>query len=158
MRYLLPFVAVLLCSVTLSAQDYSEQDSNESIFNEETIQGLALLKTLMDDSPVYELYRTDNMWTFLKLETSTGKIWQVQYAVGDGDAFQVVLNDISLAFDGMNDISLAFDGMETAGRFKLHPTDNIYNFLLLDTHTGSVWQAQWSQNPDNRGVIPIYEL
>ena len=148
MRYLLPFVAVLLCSVTLSAQDYSEQDSNESIFNEETIQGLALLKTLMDDSPVYELYRTDNMWTFLKLETSTGKIWQVQYAVGDGDAFQVVLNDISLAFDGM----------ETAGRFKLHPTDNIYNFLLLDTHTGSVWQAQWSQNPDNRGVIPIYEL
>lgn len=148
MRYLLPFVAVLLCSVTLSAQDYSEQDSNESIFNEETIQGLALLKTLMDDSPVYELYRTDNMWTFLKLETSTGKIWQVQYAVGDGDAFQVVLNDISLAFDGM----------ETAGRFKLHPTDNIYNFLLLDTHTGSVWQAQWSQNPDNRGVIPIYAL
>lgn len=150
MRYLLPFVAVLLCSVTLSAQDYSgqEQDSTESIFNEETIQGLALLKTIMNDCPAYELYRTENMWTFLKLETSTGKIWQVQYAVGDGDAFQVVLNDISLAFDGM----------ETAGRFKLHPTDNIYNFLLLDTHTGSVWQAQWSQNPDNRGVIPIYEL
>ena len=150
MRYLLPFVAVLLCSVTLSAQDYSgqEQDSTESIFNEETIQGLALLKTIMNDCPTYELYRTDNMWTFLKLETSTGKIWQVQYAVGDGDAFQVVLNDISLAFDGM----------VTAGRFKLHPTDNIYNFLLLDTHTGSVWQAQWSQNPDNRGVIPIYEL
>lgn len=150
MRYLLPFVAVLLCSVTLSAQDYSgqEQDSTESIFNDETIQGLALLKTIMNDCPTYELYRTDNMWTFLKLETSTGKIWQVQYAVGDGDAFQVVLNDISLAFDGI----------ETAGRFKLHPTDNIYNFLLLDTHTGSVWQAQWSQNPDNRGVIPIYEL
>ena len=150
MRYLLPFVVVLLCSFTLSAQDYggSEQDSTESIFNEETIQGLALLKTLMDDSPAYELYRTDNMWTFLKLETSTGKIWQVQYAVGNGDAFQVVLNDISLAFDGM----------ETAGRFKLHPTDNMYNFLLLDTHTGSVWQAQWSQNPDNRGVMPIYEL
>ena len=146
----MPFVAVLLCSVTLSAQDYSgqEQDSTESIFNEETIQGLALLKTIMNDCPAYELYRTDNMWTFLKLETSTGKIWQVQYAVGDGDAFQVVLNDISLAFDGM----------ETAGRFKLHPTDNIHNFFLLDTHTGSVWQAQWSQNPDNRGVIPIYEL
>ena len=79
MRYLLPFVAVLLCSFTLSAQDYSgqEQDSTESIFNEETIQGLALLKTIMNDSPAYELYRTDNMWTFLKLETSTGKIWQV---------------------------------------------------------------------------------
>lgn len=150
MRYLLPFIAVILCSVNLFAQDYGEQeqDSTESIFNVETIQGVALLKTIMNDSPAYELYRTDNMWTFLKLKTSTGKIWQVQYAVGDGDAFQVVLNDISLTLDGM----------ETAGRFKLHPTDNMYNFLLLDTHTGSVWQAQWSQNPDNRGVIPIYEL
>ena len=79
MRYLLSFVAVLLCSIILSAQDYNGQvpDSTESIFNEETIQGLALLKTLIDDSPAYELYRTDNMWTFLKLETSTGKIWQV---------------------------------------------------------------------------------
>lgn len=38
------------------------------------IQGLALLKTLMDDSPVFELYKTENMWTFLKFETSTGKI------------------------------------------------------------------------------------
>ena len=144
------FVAVLLCSVTLSAQDFGEQEqvSTESILNEETIQSLALLKTIMNDSPAYELYRTDNMWTFLKLETSTGKIWQVQYSVGNGDAFQVVLNDISLVFDGM----------ETFGRFKLHPTDNMYNFLLLDTYTGSVWQAQWSQNPDNRGVIPIYEL
>ena len=150
MRYLLPFVAVLICAFTLSAQDYDalEQDSSEGVFDEETIKGIVLLKTLIDDSPAYELYRTDNMWTFLKLETSTGKIWQVQYAVGNGDAFQVVLNDISLAFDGM----------ETSGRFKLHPTDNMYNFLLLDTHTGSVWQAQWSQNPDNRGVIPIYEL
>ena len=150
MRYLLSFVAVLLCSVTLSAQDFGEQEqvSTESILNEETIQSLALLKTIMNDSPAYELYRTDNMWTFLKLETSNGKIWQVQYSVGNGDAFQVVLNDISLVFDGM----------ETFGRFKLHPTDNMYNFLLLDTYTGSVWQAQWSQNPDNRGVIPIYEL
>ena len=109
---------------------------------------LAYFVPIMNDCPAYELYRTDNMWTFLKLETSTGKIWQVQYAVGDRDAFQVVLNDISLAFDGM----------ETAGRFKLHPTDNMYNFLLLDTQTGNVWQAQWSQNPANRGVIPIYEL
>ena len=71
MRYLLPFIAVMLCSVTLSAQDYGEQeqDSSESIFNEETIQGLALLKTIMNDCPAYELYRTDNMYNFLLLDT-----------------------------------------------------------------------------------------
>ena len=106
MRYLLPFVVVLLCSFTLSAQDYggSEQDSTESIFNEETIQGLALLKTLMDDSPAYELYRTDNMWTFLKLETSTGKIWQGKQAVGNGEAFLGVVHDIFFAFGGMGTV------------------------------------------------------
>lgn len=35
MRYLLPFIAVMLYSVNLFAQDYGEQkqDSTESIFN-----------------------------------------------------------------------------------------------------------------------------
>lgn len=150
MRYLFPFIAVLLCSLDLYAQDYDDQVQNsaKSIINEETIQELVLLNTLMNGCPRYELYKTVNMWTFLKLETSTGKIWQVQYAVGNEEAFQVVLNDIPLAFDGM----------EAAGRFKLYPTENIYNFLLLDTYTGGVWQVQWSQNPDKRGIRPIFEL
>lgn len=105
-----------------------------------------MLKTILNDKPAYELYRTENMWTFLKLETSTGKIWQVQYAVGDDDAFETVLSDVSLAFDGV----------EMNGRFKLYPTDNIYNFILLDTSAGSVYQVQWSHEPENRMVVPIY--
>ena len=28
----------------------------------------------------YKLYPTQNMWTFLKLDTETGRIWQVQYS------------------------------------------------------------------------------
>ena len=138
------FTISTMCILLLVSSCNNEISSDCKRFGLNTTVKSVQVKT----SPAYELYRTDNMWTFMKLETSTGKIWQVQYAVGDGDAFQVVLNDISLAFDGM----------ETAGRFKLHPTDNIYNFILLDTQTGNVWQAQWSQNPDNRGVMPIYEL
>lgn len=114
--------------------------------SEEDVQSLILLKTILNDKPAYELYRTENMWTFLKLETSTGKIWQVQYAVGDDDAFETVLSDVSLAFDGV----------EMNGRFKLYPTDNIYNFILLDTSAGSVYQVQWSHEPENRMVVPIY--
>lgn len=114
--------------------------------SEEDVQSLILLKTILNDKPAYELYRTENMWTFLKLETSTGKIRQVQYAVGDDDAFETVLSDVSLAFDGV----------EMNGRFKLYPTDNIYNFILLDTSAGSVYQVQWSHEPENRMVVPIY--
>lgn len=141
-------MAVLFCS-TLSAQDYvnAAPDIVGYPLSEEDVQNLILLKTILNDRPAYELYRTKNMWTFLKLETSTGKIWQVQYVVGDGDVFETVLSDVSLAFDGV----------EINGRFKLYPTDNIYNFILLDTSVGSVYQVQWSHEPENRMVVPIYQ-
>ena len=117
-------MAVLFC-FTLSAQDYGNAvpDTSGNPLSDEDVQSIIMLKTILNDKPAYELYRTENMWTFLKLETSSGKIWQVQYAVGDGDAFETVLSDVSLAFDGV----------EINGRFRLYPTDNIYNFILLDT-------------------------
>ena len=36
-------------------------------------------------SAKYRLFRTTNMWTFLKLETTTGKIWILQYDVNGDD-------------------------------------------------------------------------
>lgn len=122
MRYLFTFVAVVICTVSLFAQN--------------------------DKNDTYELYKTQNYWTFLKLETTTGRIWQVQFSVNDDNIFQVVLNDLLLATDANLNI----------GRFKLYQTENIYNFILLDTQTGKVWQVQWSQEPENRMIIPIYEL
>ena len=39
----------------------------------------------------YKLYPTQNMWTFLKLYTETGRIWQVQYSSPFPDAEHVQL-------------------------------------------------------------------
>lgn len=94
----------------------------------------------------YELYKTQNMWTFLKLDTATGLIWQLQYSTKDIDnIFQSYLNILPEAYgeDAVN------------GRFKLYPTDNMYNFIMLDMIDGRAWQVQWSVEPQNRGVIPI---
>lgn len=44
----------------------------------------------------FELYPTRNMWTFLKLDTRNGKIWQVQYDVSGDNRFEVPLNGVSL--------------------------------------------------------------
>lgn len=33
---------------------------------------------------------------------------------------------------------------ENIGRFTLYPTENMYNFILLDQIDGDVYQAQWS--------------
>lgn len=40
-------------------------------------------------------------------------------------------------------------------RFKLFPTQNIYNFILLDKIDGKTWQVQWSFDEANRAVLPI---
>ena len=40
-------------------------------------------------------------------------------------------------------------------RFKLFPTQNMWTFILLDTVNGSTWQVQWSQNADERVILPI---
>lgn len=95
----------------------------------------------------YKLYATENMWTFLELDTATGIIWQVQYSVkGDDYRFKSTLNRFSLLPEGQKEI---------AGRFELYKTQNLYNFILVDTRDGRTWQVQWSTEPENRGIMPI---
>ena len=80
----------------------------------------------------------------LKLNTKTGQISQLQYSISANDD-RMELNVNSTAFID--------ESLSEEGRFKLYPTQNIYNFLLLDTLTGRVWQVQWSSNDANRGII-----
>jgi hypothetical protein len=94
----------------------------------------------------YKLYPTQNKWTFLELDTQTGRIWQVQYSVdGPEYRFKSNLNIWSLLKD--NDL-------QVSGRFELYPTQNIYNFVLLDKISGRAWQVQWSTEND-RGCWEI---
>lgn len=93
----------------------------------------------------YRLFRTANIWTFLKLETTTGRIWIVQYDIKGDNRFSVELNMVDLS--GGKEKSL--------GRFTLYPTSNIYTFILLDQIYGNTWQVQWSFEEETRFVIPI---
>ena len=89
------------------------------------------------------------MWTFLELETFSGRIWQVQYSTeGTKYRFKALLNNESLLF--------SLDSRVFAGRFELHETQNMYNFILLDTLTGRIWQVQWSTEAKGRMILPIY--
>ena len=38
------------------------------------------------------------------------------------------------------------------GRFKLYPTDNSYNFIMVDVINGRTWQVQWNIDDDKRIV------
>ena len=93
----------------------------------------------------FVLYPTTNVYTFLKLDTRNGKIWQVQYSI-DENEFEVVLNNIELVTNGK------------PGQFALYPTTNNWTFILLDTINGDTYHVQWSQDADKRFVIPIRNI
>ncbi|SEB69353.1 hypothetical protein SAMN05192540_1290 [Maribacter dokdonensis] len=100
-----------------------------------------------DDGVAYRLFSTKNMYTFIKLDTRNGRMWQVQWSTKGRDyRFQTTLSDINLVNKEE----------EQNGRFFLYPTTNIYNFVLLDQIDGRAWQVQWSLDAEDRMLIRIY--
>jgi hypothetical protein len=97
-----------------------------------------------DSAIVYRLFPTRNTWTFLKLNTRNGQLWQVQWDTGKS-RFEIPLS--------LKPLVTAEE--ERHGRFFLYPTQNIYNFILLDQLDGRMWQVQWSHEMEDRLVVPI---
>jgi hypothetical protein len=129
------FPIFFLFSLISIAQDQMQQ-----------IDSIKQEKSVFND-PIYKLFPTENYWTFIKLDTRNGKMWQVHFSIDeDGYDGQIVLNSIPFVTDED----------EIIGRFTLYPTNNMYNFLLLDQINGGVFQVQWSMEERYRGVIPIY--
>ena len=100
---------------------------------------------MIDDVASFKLFPTANMWTFLKLDTRNGKIWQVQWSVENDKRFET----------GLSLRSLIWKDEEINGRFVLYPTTNNYNFIMLDQVNGKTYQVQWSFEDNQRFVIPI---
>lgn len=98
------------------------------------------------ETPIYRLFPTENYWTFIKLDTRNGKMWQVHFTIsGEGYEGELVLNSDSLVMTTE----------EVNGRFILYPTKNTYNFLLLDQMNGKTYQVQWNSDKEKRFVSRI---
>jgi len=100
-----------------------------------------------DNNLTYRLFSTRNMFTFIKLNTRNGQMWQVQWDT-KSNQFEIPLSLITRVTKEK----------ENNGRFFLYPTTNIFNFILLDQIDGRVWQVQWATEPKDRMVIPIEKL
>ena len=101
---------------------------------------------IQDPKVPFRLFETSNLWTFIMLDTLTGKMWLIQYDVQGNNRGGRILSDKNLAADKE----------EIVGRFTLYPTSNNWNFILIDQYEGSTWQVQWSWEKENMFVIPIY--
>ena len=96
----------------------------------------------------YRLFRTRNIWTFIELDTITGRMWQIQFSVQDGGSRGGTI---------LNSRDLAVGREQIPGRFTLHPTSNMWTFILHDQIDGRTWQVQWSNEAVNRFVVPLLQ-
>ena len=122
------------------------------VLRKELYEADSINKLLLDgiyrniDKPRYKMYQTENVYNLLKLDTRRGKVWQVQYRMGDSESQVVSLNYIGIVPED--------DGWD--GRFELYPTKNMYTFIMLDTGTGDTYQVQWStKGYDYQFVEPL---
>ena len=129
MRKLYFALIITLTTISTFAQSTSEAP-NQNISTDSNVE--------------YRLFSTRNMYTFIKLNTSNGQMWQVQWGMESKYRFENVLSNISRVNKDE----------EKNGRFFLYPTTNIYNFILLDQIDGRTWQVQWGKE-DERAVIQI---
>jgi len=129
MKSILIFLTLGLSSMTAFAQNTSEPP----------VQNIST-----DSAVIYRLFSTRNKWTYIKLNTRNGQMWQVQYSLEDNNRE-----------DPLSLITRVSKEEEKNGRFFLYPTQNIYNFILLDQLDGRVWQVQWSIEEKSRMVIRI---
>jgi hypothetical protein len=131
MKKIILYLIVTLSTLASFAQTDKKQNDN---FAGQTV------------TPVpYRLFPTQNMWTFIKLNTRNGQMWQVQYSMEIDGRFETFLNIIPLVSKEK----------EVNDRFTLCSTQNIYTFILLDQIEGKTWQVQWSKDQEKRAVIPI---
>ena len=96
----------------------------------------------------FRLYPTSNRYTYLRLNTTNGFIDIVQYSTTEEQESMIYpLSVYPVVMDFFN--------LGTLDRFTIYPTQNVYNFLLLDQVYGDTYQVQWSQDSTMRGVQQI---
>jgi hypothetical protein len=131
----------LLTLFILHSQGQTQQDSTST-----TPQTEKQVEVPQVEVPIYQLFPTQNYWTFIKLDTRNGIIKQVHFTIKDGYQGELTINSTPLVWTDE----------EINGRFTLYPTENMYNFILLDQINGKTWQVQWNNEVNKRFISRIY--
>lgn len=148
MKKLYLYLLFAIASITCVAQ-------SKGIAPKDSIQRDSLLERIHDRlyniedkltrMDKFKLYKTENIYIFLKLDTKTGRIDLVQWSLDREKEFTTTLNSEDLTFI-WSDI----------GNFELFPTNNMYQFLLMDKSMGRVWHVQWGTKKSEMWIRRIY--
>ena len=138
-----PIVIHAQTKVTIDSLVHEIQELRRGLYEVDSITKFYLDGIFNNvDKPRFKMYQTENNYNLLKLDTRTGRIWQVQYRMKDVKASVVSINYFGIVFES--------DGWD--GRFELYPTKNMYTFIMIDSGTGNTYQVQWGMSSDYRFV------
>lgn len=145
MKYFLSF---LLICFTLNSFAKSDSIPTEQINLIKTqIDILRDIRTYQFDevlSNKYEIYQTENIYILIKLNRQTGQIDLIQWSLKSKDEYIVALNSVDLSrTKGVNS-------------FKLYPTKNMYQFILIDNASDRIWHVQWGTKLSEMWIRRIY--
>ncbi len=108
---------------------------SNSIFAQDNLQFNAVNHEVSSNLR-YKLYPTYNMWTYLKLDTQTGRVTMLQISVEsekeEGEIYVGVPSEVYVGDKALN------------GRYELYPTSNIWTFIMIDQINGNTYHVQWS--------------
>ncbi len=94
----------------------------------------------------FKIYQTENIYQLLKLDTKTGKVYQIQWSLKEEEEMTLTINSKDLRLDDRYG----------SGCFELYPTKNMYQFILIDKTDGRTWHVQWGTEPSKRWIRKIY--
>jgi hypothetical protein len=126
-------VILLTLNISLFAQAQIEKKQND------------LRQVNEDYIKTYRIFPTQNTWHFIKLNTQTGQMWQVELSQKKSNQLETPINSLSLV--EKHD--------EVDNRFTLYSTNISWNFFLLDQINGRVWQLNWSTKSGKSEIISI---
>ena len=88
MKKLTISLIIVLTAMTSLAQTQVKKNEVTSNGNSQRDQNCDII--------IYRLFQTQNMWTFIKLNTRNGQMWQVQYDIKENNRLETYLNLIPL--------------------------------------------------------------
>ena len=149
MKKLLILLTVLFMGIVCFAQTnavYTKSPTiDERLKNIE--QRLEVLDADLSLKNRFKMYRTENIYNLLKLDTQTGQVWQVQWSLYSAEEGTWEVNGDDLSKTNSY-------GPNT---FELYPTKNMYQFILIDKTDGRTWHIQWSTDSSaERWIRRIY--
>lgn len=146
-RYIIVIICAFICWNANAQTDSIKVEPTLSVTDSlltNITQRLNSIEYRMRGLDRYKIYRTENMYNLLKLDTMTGRLYQVQWNLDDNKEFESTIISIDLSYDS------------GCGTFELYPTQNMYQFLLLDKVNGRVWHVQWGLESSKRWYRRIY--